>query len=116
MPLKTTTERHRHFAANDSTARHKNDYSMSPATFTEANCRFGPPSDLEESQCRSIPAFRGQAGSGSCDGIDVVVVAYQPTKEEAQVLMDGGLLYFTMVGGLTPHFPSLSFHDATHPA
>ena len=38
------------------------------------------------------------------------------TKEEAEVLRNGGLLYFTMLGSLAPHYPSLSFHDATNPA
>lgn len=89
---------------------------MTPAKFPEANCTFGPPPDLEESQCRSIPAFKGQTESGSCDGSPIVVVACRTTKEEAQWLLDGGLLYFTMIGGLAPHYPSLSFHDATNPA
>lgn len=88
----------------------------SPVKFVEANRVFGPPPDLDESQCRSIEAFVGQAQGGSCDGSPLVVVAYKFTKEEAQVLLEGGLLYFTMVGGLAPHYPSLSFRDATHPA
>lgn len=89
---------------------------MSPAKFEEVNCSFGPPPDLAESQCRTIPAHRGAAVGGSCDGLELVVVAYKLTSEEADVLKAGGLLYFTMVGGLASHFPSLSFHDATHPA
>lgn len=89
---------------------------MSPVSFKEANCKFGPPSDLEESQCRTIPAWKGQIASGSCDGLTQVVVAYQLTKEDIDVLSNGGLLYFSMIGGLVPHYPSLSFHDATNPA
>lgn len=89
---------------------------MTPAKFNEFNCTFGPPSELEESQCKTIPAFKGQIQGGSCDGLVSVVVAYKMTREEAEVLLNGGLLYFTMIGGLAPHFPSLSFRDATHPA
>lgn len=96
---------------------------MTPVKFTEANCVFGPPSDLEESQCRSIHAYKGEIHGGSCDGLLVVVVAYRFTKEELQHMMrqserDGErpVMYFTMIGGLAPHYPSLSFHDATHPA
>ena len=96
---------------------------MNPAKFPESNCVFGPPSDLEESQCRSIDAFKGEVQGGSCDGCVAVVVAYKFTKEELQYLMwkweehsEQPMLYFTMIGGLAPHYPSLSFHDATHPA
>lgn len=89
---------------------------MTPVTFPEVNCKFGPPADFEESQVHSIPAFRGGVATGSCEGADCVVVAYAMTKEEATVLAAGGLLYFTMLGGLAPHYPSLTFHDATNPA
>ena len=44
-------------------------------------------------------------------------MAYQFTKEEIDALLaNDGVLYFSMIGGLAPHYPSLSFHDATHPA
>lgn len=89
---------------------------MSHVKFPEANCVFGPPPDLEESQCKSVPAFKGEIEGGSCDGLKQVIVAYQLTKEEIDVLVNGGLLYFSMIGGLAPHYPSLSFLDATHPA
>jgi hypothetical protein len=89
---------------------------MSPAKFPESNCKYGPPSDLEESQCRTIPAFRGTATGGSCDGLEIVVVAYHVDEAQLAAMRETGLIYFTMVGGLAPHYPSLSFHDATHPA
>jgi hypothetical protein len=89
---------------------------MTSARFEQANIIFGPPMDLDESQCGSIPAYAGQIQGGSCDGLASVVVAYHVTKEEAERLMNGELLYFTMIGGLAPHYPSLSFHEATHPA
>lgn len=89
---------------------------MSPAQFPEANTKFGPPSDLEESQCRTIPAFVGESSGGSCDGIPIVVVAYHVDESQLSIMRKSGLIYFTMVGGLAPHYPSLSFHDATHPA
>lgn len=95
---------------------------MTPAKFPESNAVFGPPADMTEEQVRTIPAYRGQFAwqgefeKGSCDGAPCVVVAYQLTKEEIEVLANGGLLYFTMMGGLAPHFPSLSFDAATHPA
>lgn len=89
---------------------------MTPVHFPEVNILFGPPQDLEESQVQTIPGFAGQTQGGSCDGLPLTVVAYQLTKEEAQHLMDGGLLFFSMIGGLAPHYPSLDFHTATHPA
>jgi hypothetical protein len=89
---------------------------MSPVQFPECNCVFGPPPDLDESQCRKIPAFQGEIEGGSCDGLRQVVVAYRLSESEIKVLSAGGLLYFSMIGGLAPHYPSLSFHDARHPA
>ena len=89
---------------------------MSPVRFQQCNTLFLPPQDLEETQCRSIPAHVGEIQGGSCDGLMQVVVAYKLTKEEIEVLSKDGLLYFSMIGGLAPHYPSLSFHEATHPA
>lgn len=104
---------------------------MTPINFPECNCTFGPPGELTEEQVRTIPAFRGKFegdGSpsiffqgayegGSCDGAPCVVVAYQLTPEDFEALkQNGGVIYFSMMGGLAPHYPSLNFHDATHPA
>lgn len=89
---------------------------MSPAKFEQSNCIFGPPPDLEESQCRTIPAYRGNTEGGSCDGAPCVVVAYHVDEADIAVMRRTGLIYFTMIGGLAPHYPSLSFRDATHPA
>ncbi len=89
---------------------------MEPAAFPECNTSFGPPPGMEETQVRAIPAYAGDVAGGSCDGNQCVVVAYRVTKEEAQVLADGGLLYLSVLGGLPPHFLSFSFRDATNPA
>lgn len=53
---------------------------------------FKAPDDLEESQCATIPAYRGVISGGSVDGIPVVVVAW------------------------LPHFLTTDFYTATHPA
>lgn len=89
---------------------------MRPEDFPESNCVFGPPAALAESQCHSVPAYKGEIKTGSCDGLKQVVVAWRFTKEEIEVLSNGGLLYLSVIGGLLPHYLSLSFHDATHPA
>ena len=90
---------------------------MIPADFQEANVTFGPPAGLDESQCRSIPGYMGPIQGGSCDGLDQVVVAYRLTEDEIARLAQGGLLFLTMIGGsLPPHYPSLSFEEATRPA
>lgn len=89
---------------------------MTPVKFEHANTEYGPPINLEESQCRTIPAYQGEIVGGSCDGLKQVVVAYQLTNEEIYLLANGGLFYISMIGGLAPHYPSLSFYDATHPA
>lgn len=89
---------------------------MTPYAFPETNVTYGPPPDLDESQCRSIAAYRGHAVGGSCDGAPITVVAYKLTLEEIEVLKQTGMIYFSVIGQLVPHYPSLSFHDATHPA
>lgn len=89
---------------------------MTPETFPESNITYRPPQGLEESQCRSIPAYDGQIKSGSCDGLRQVVVAYRLTPEEIEWLKNNPVIYLSMIGGLAPHFLSFTFHQATHPA
>jgi hypothetical protein len=87
-----------------------------PIKFPEANCVFRPPPDLEESQCHSVPAFSGQIIGGSCDGLKCVVVAWKPSVDELEALKNGQPIFLTMIGGLAPHFLSLSFEQSTHAA
>lgn len=88
---------------------------MTPKHFDEANANFGPPPDLEECQCRTIPAFQGEVEGGSCDRLRCVVVCYDVNQADIAVMQNTGKIFLTMIGGLAPHYLSLSFHDATHP-
>lgn len=89
---------------------------MIPADFPEANASFRAPVDLEESQCATIPAYRGQVVGGSVDGCDLVVVAWRPTHAELTRINLGLPIFLTVIGGLPPHYLSTSFEEATHPA
>ena len=89
---------------------------MTPVDFPEANCNFGPPPDMSESQVIPIRAFKHQVAGGSCDGCDQVVVAWKPSEEELRIIKEGGPIFISMLGGLAPHYPSMSFYEATHPA
>lgn len=90
---------------------------MIASDFPESNLRIGPPPDLEESQCHTIPAYRGQIQGGSCDGLPQIVVAWVPTAEELGAINAGKPIFLSFVcEGLPPHFPSMSFYQATHPA
>lgn len=89
---------------------------MTPVKFPECNTEFGPPPGFEESQIQAIPAHVGQTVGGSCDGCEFSVVAYQLSAEELTVLLNGGPIYLTMLGGLAPHYLSTDFNTATHPA
>lgn len=90
---------------------------MNPIHFPEANIRYGPPADLVESQVMTIYAYQGKSQGGSVDGAPVIVVAWQPTPAELERLNQGAPLFLSfMCDGLPPHFPSLDFHAATHPA
>lgn len=89
---------------------------MQPINFPESNTIFGPPSELAETQCMSISAYCGPVVGGSCDGAQICVTAWKPTDQELEDLKLGKPIYLTFIGGIPPHYASLNFHDATHPA
>ena len=89
---------------------------MNPTNFDQANTLFGPPPDLDESQCRSIPAFQGTVNGGSVDGASLTVVCWQPTPVELARLAEGRPIFLTFIGGLPPHYPSMSFEEAVNPS
>lgn len=89
---------------------------MDSYKFPEANTTFGPPPDLVESQCRTIPAFVGVVEKGSCEGSRMIVVAHKPTPADLAALNAGGAIYLTMMGGLAPHFLTTNFAEATNVA
>ncbi len=88
---------------------------MKPVAFPEANARLGPPVDLAESQCLTVPAHITRAAGGSLDGSRLVVVAWQPDVAERQRLAAGGLVYLSCIGGLPPHFLTTDFQEAIKP-
>ena len=89
---------------------------MNPTNFKESNCRFGPPPDLAESQCMTIPAYKGKVARGSLDGSDIVIVAWKPSPEELAQLAAGQPIFLSMLGGLAPHFLTTDFNAANNPA
>ncbi|HEV2692263.1 MAG TPA: hypothetical protein VG347_05150 [Verrucomicrobiae bacterium] len=89
---------------------------MIPVTFPQANARFGPPPELDGSQCLTIPAYLGKVAGGSLDGSDVVVVAWKPSPDEIELLKAGQPILLSSVGGLTPHFLTLDFEKAIRPS
>lgn len=88
---------------------------MTPIVFREANKIIGPPTDLDESQCRSIPAYVSHVKGGSVDGALQVVVAWMPNDADRAAIASGGPVFISMIGGLAPHMLTTTFHDATHP-
>ncbi len=89
---------------------------MTPVAFAQANTRFGPPGDLEESQCKAVPAFRGAVQGGSVDGANVVVVAWLPAPAEVLRILHGQPIFLSCLGGLPPHFLSTTFEEAIKPS
>ena len=89
---------------------------MTPVSFPEANCNFKAPPDLEESQCMTIPAYKGIIERGSVEGAPIVVVAWKPSIEELEILKRGGPIFLSMLGGLPPHFLTTQFEEAIRPA
>lgn len=87
---------------------------MQPVDFLESNTKFTAPDGMTEGQVMTIPAFKGQALNGSCDGIQMVVVAWKPDPGEIDRLIEGHLVYLTVMGGLPSHF--ITTQEATNPA
>jgi len=64
----------------------------------------------------TIWTYQGNINGGSMDGSFVVVTAWQPNAEEIKLINEGKPIFLTFVGGLPPHYPSMDFISATHPA
>lgn len=94
----------------------KREENMTPINFPEANCKFSPPSDLEESQCMTIYAHRGEARGGSVDGSQLVIVAWKPDAAEMADIVAGKPIFLSVMGGLPPHFLTTDFKQANRPA
>lgn len=90
--------------------------AMMPVHFPEANARFLPPPDMDAAQCETVEAFMGPVRGGSLDGARMVVTAWKPTDVELALLQAGHPIFLTFIGGLPPHYVSLDFQTATHPA
>jgi len=88
---------------------------MTPVDFPELNKNFCAPSDMDESQVATLPAYAGQVRGGSCDGVPIVVVAWRPSAEEFQDLVDGKPVFISMFGGLPPHYLTTDFQQAISP-
>lgn len=85
---------------------------MIPVIFPQANARFGPPSDLDESQCMTIHAYLGKVVGCSIDGADQVITAWKPTADELALLNAGQPVFLSCIGGLPPHFITCDFESA----
>jgi len=88
---------------------------MEPSTFPQANVTFKTPADLDESQVRSIKGYSTKIVGGPLDGSSINVVAWLPSSTELETLNQGLPLFITMLGGLAPHYPSVSFEAASQP-
>ena len=87
---------------------------MIPANFNDANCNFSAPSGMDESQVLTIPAFKGVIQGGNLDGCPFVVVAWVPTAAELEQLKNNGVVYLSMLWGLSPHFLTTDFKEASY--
>lgn len=88
---------------------------MTPTTFEQANCKFGTPEGLDESQVMTIHAYRGPVVGGSVDGAQLVVTAWKPTEAEIEVMKAGAPVFLSVLGGLPPHFLTTDFEQAVKP-
>lgn len=88
---------------------------MNSVLFIEANTHLKPPSDLDESQCASIPAYVGQVNGKSCDGAPLIVVAWQPDEQELEDIKLGKPIFLSCLGGIPPHFLCTKFEFAISP-
>lgn len=85
---------------------------MKAVNFPQANITIGPPSELDESQCRTIRALAGTVETGSIEGSQFIIVCHEPTPEERLNIAAGANIYLTMLGGLSPHFLTTTIGEA----
>jgi hypothetical protein len=89
---------------------------MTPTTFKEANTTFGPPEGYAEEQVHSIQAFVGQVKTGSVDGANQIITAWQPSVQDIENMIAGKPIYLSCLGVLPPHFLTTDFEQARNPA
>lgn len=88
---------------------------MESVPFDMQNTVFGPPTGFTEGQIATIPAHLGEIpGPHALEGSKFVVVAWKPSHEDLQCLINGGVIYLTMVGGLAPHFLTTRVEEACY--
>ena len=89
---------------------------MTPTNFPGANITARHPEGMAESQVKSIPALTGEIVGGDLDGSSFVVVAWKPSIQDIQKIMEGEPIYLTCLGGLPPHCMTMSLEEATFKA
>lgn len=87
---------------------------MTPIDFPEANMPFKAPEGMDESQVRTIPTHVHKIYGGNCDGLSVIVVAWQPDAREIQAIVDGAPIYLSCLSLLPPHYLTTSFEEAVN--
>ena len=75
---------------------------MTPTNFPEANCVLNPHPE-DEGSVESTPALMVQLQGGMFDGAVLTVVAWKPSQEEIQEIIEGGFVYFSCFGKVPPH-------------
>lgn len=88
---------------------------MIPVSFPEANSKFGPPPELDASQCLTIHAWVGPVKGGSLDGATAVVTAWKPSPQDIERMQGGAPIFLACLGGLPPHFLCTDFEEAKNP-
>ena len=89
---------------------------MNPTSFPEVNTTFRTPAELSEQQVVPVRGYVHQVAGGSMDGACLCVTCWQPTQAEIESIMEGKPIFLSFLGGVPPHYPSMSFEEATHPA
>lgn len=89
---------------------------MTSTDFPESNKKFCAPADMDSNQVETIHAHVTEIKRGSCDGVPIVVTAWQPSQQEIQEIMHGAPVFLTCLGSLPPHFLTTRFEQAVNPA
>lgn len=85
---------------------------MIPTTFPQANGNHGAPKDVNEDNVRRMPSFTGNIQGGPFDGSQMVIVAWKPTLADLVNLNNGGCVFVSVIGQLSPHYVSSTFEEA----
>lgn len=89
---------------------------MQPINFPEANASMSAPPGFSAEQVATVRAFLGHIRAGTCKGNKLCITAWKPNAQELALLNKGQPIFVSFIGGMPPHFLTVTWGQAISPA